>query len=48
MVTNKDIGNLNLWSEAKLAYTQLVFNFLNFEIAETFFNSVFNIFGKAA
>ena len=42
MVTNKDIANLNLWSEAKLAYTQLVFNFPNFEIAETFFNSVFS------
>ena len=42
VVTNKDIGNLPLWSEAKKAYTQLVFNFPNFEIAETFFNSVFS------
>jgi isocitrate dehydrogenase kinase/phosphatase len=42
MVTNKDIANLSLWSEAKKAYTQLVFNFPNFEIAETFFNSVFS------
>ena len=42
MVTNKDIANLELWSEAKRAYTQLVFNFPNFEIAETFFNSVFS------
>ena len=42
MVTNKDIANLDLWSEAKKAYTQLVFNFPNFEIAETFFNSVFS------
>lgn len=42
MVTNKDIANLKLWSEAKQAYTQLVFNFPNFEIAETFFNSVFS------
>jgi isocitrate dehydrogenase kinase/phosphatase len=41
MVTNKDIANLDLWTEAKKAYTQLVFNFPNFEIAETFFNSVF-------
>lgn len=41
MVTNRDIANLELWSEAKQAYTQLVFNFPNFEIAETFFNSVF-------
>lgn len=41
VVTNKDIADLNLWREAKKAYTQLVFNFPNFEIAETFFNSVF-------
>ena len=41
MVTNKDIADLSLWAEAKSAYTQLVFNFPNFEIAETFFNSVF-------
>lgn len=42
LVTNKDIADLNLWSKAKSAYTQLVFNFPNFEIAETFFNSVFS------
>ena len=42
VVTNKDIANLILWGEAKKAYTQLVFNFPNFEIAETFFNSVFS------
>ena len=42
MVTNKDIANRGLWVEAKKAYTQLVFNFPNFEIAETFFNSVFS------
>ena len=42
MVTNKDIADLNLWAKAKSAYTQLVFNFPNFEIAETFFNSVFS------
>ena len=42
IVTNKDIADLNLWAEAKTAYTQLVFNFPNFEIAETFFNSVFS------
>ncbi|MDG1494443.1 MAG: bifunctional isocitrate dehydrogenase kinase/phosphatase [Porticoccaceae bacterium] len=41
MVTNKDIADLDLWAESKIAYTQLVFNFPNFEIAETFFNSVF-------
>jgi len=42
MVTNKDIADLDLWAEAKKAYTQLVFNFPNFEIAETFFNSAFS------
>jgi len=42
MVTNKDIANRTLWVDAKKAYTQLVFNFPNFEIAETFFNSVFS------
>ena len=42
IVTNKDLENLLLWREAKKAYTQLVFNFPNFEIAETFFNSVFS------
>ncbi|MDG0968859.1 MAG: bifunctional isocitrate dehydrogenase kinase/phosphatase [Porticoccaceae bacterium] len=42
MVTNQDIASLTLWREAKKAYTQLVFNFPNFEIAETFFNSVFS------
>ena len=41
-MTNKDLENLLLWREAKKAYTQLVFNFPNFEIAETFFNSVFS------
>lgn len=40
-ITNKDISDLELWRQAKIAYTQLVFNFPNFEIAETFFNSVF-------
>ena len=42
IVTNKDLENLLLWREAKKAYTQLVLNFPNFEIAETFFNSVFS------
>lgn len=42
MVTNKNIADLDLWAEAKKAYTQLVFNFPNFEIAETFFNSTFS------
>ena len=42
IVTNKDLESLLLWREAKKAYTQLVFNFPNFEIAETFFNSVFS------
>lgn len=41
IVTNRDIRNLDLWRQAKSAYSQLVSNFPNFEIAETFFNSVF-------
>lgn len=40
-VTSKDISDLDLWRAAKTSYSQLVFNFPNFEIAETFFNSVF-------
>lgn len=40
-ITNKDITDLDLWRQAKQAYTSLVYNFPNFEIAETFFNSVF-------
>lgn len=42
-VTNKDIYDLDLWRQTKAVYTQLVFNFPNFEIAETFFNSVFSL-----
>ena len=42
VITNKDINDLELWSDAKTAYTQLIFNFPNFEIAETFFNSIFS------
>jgi isocitrate dehydrogenase kinase/phosphatase len=30
-----------VWSEAKAAYSQLVENFSNYEIAETFFNSIY-------
>ena len=41
IVTNRDIRSLDLWRQAKSAYSQLVYNFPNFEIAETFFNSVF-------
>lgn len=40
-VTTKDTTNLDLWRQAKSAYTQLLFGSSNFEIAETFFNSVF-------
>ena len=42
MVTNEDLMMMDLWRESKTVYTQLVFNQPNFEIAETFFNSVFN------
>lgn len=41
LVTSKDLTDLELWRNAKIAYSRLVFNFPNFEIAETFFNSVF-------
>lgn len=40
-VTNKDITDLELWRQAKGAYTQLLYGSSNIEIAETFFNSVF-------
>ncbi len=42
VITNKNISDLQIWQDAKTAYTQLIFNFPNFEIAETFFNSVFS------
>ena len=42
MVANQDLMKMDLWREAKTVYTQLVFNQPNFEIAETFFNSVFS------
>ncbi|GAA5316887.1 MAG: bifunctional isocitrate dehydrogenase kinase/phosphatase [Candidatus Pelagadaptatus aseana] len=40
-VTSKDVNNLELWKMARLAYSQLVCDHSNYEIAETFFNSVF-------
>lgn len=40
-VTSKDISDLELWREARTAYAQLVENHSNYEIAETFFNSIF-------
>lgn len=40
-VTTKDITNFELWRQAKLIYTQLLHNSTNFQIMETFFNSVF-------
>ncbi|AMX03350.1 bifunctional isocitrate dehydrogenase kinase/phosphatase [Microbulbifer thermotolerans] len=40
-VTSKDTGQLDLWREARAAYAQLIANHSNYEIAETFFNSVF-------
>ncbi|MFZ5652784.1 MAG: bifunctional isocitrate dehydrogenase kinase/phosphatase [Pseudomonadota bacterium] len=42
-VTNRDITDLDLWQQAKGVYTQLVAGAPNFEIAETFFNSVFGL-----
>lgn len=40
-VTSKDINDLELWRQARTAYAQLVENHSNYEIAETFFNSIF-------
>ncbi|MCH9690949.1 MAG: bifunctional isocitrate dehydrogenase kinase/phosphatase [Gammaproteobacteria bacterium] len=40
-VTSRDICELNIWREAKLTYTNLLINHKNYEIAETFFNSIF-------
>jgi len=40
-VTSKDVSDPSMWQDAKLAYAQLVRSHSNYEIAETFFNSVF-------
>jgi isocitrate dehydrogenase kinase/phosphatase len=40
-VTSRDLGDVELWSEAKRAYAQLVASHSNYEIAETFFNSIY-------
>ena len=42
-VTNRDVTELDLWRQAKDIYTRLVAGAPNFEIAETFFNSVFGL-----
>ena len=40
-VTSKDVSDLRLWPHAKIAYAQLISSHSNYEIAETFFNSIF-------
>ena len=40
-VTSKDTSTIELWVQAKRAYAQLVSSHSNYEIAETFFNSIF-------
>ncbi|AWF82814.1 bifunctional isocitrate dehydrogenase kinase/phosphatase [Microbulbifer sp. A4B17] len=40
-VTSKDTNRLELWRDARATYAQLIANHSNYEIAETFFNSVF-------
>lgn len=40
-VTSKDVTDLELWRQARTAYAQLIDNHSNYEIAETFFNSIF-------
>jgi len=40
-VTSKDINDIEIWRQARNAYAQLVQSHNNYEIAETFFNSIF-------
>ncbi|KUJ83574.1 bifunctional isocitrate dehydrogenase kinase/phosphatase [Microbulbifer flavimaris] len=40
-VTSKDTTDLAIWREARATFAQLIANHSNYEIAETFFNSVF-------
>ncbi|MEX2961580.1 bifunctional isocitrate dehydrogenase kinase/phosphatase [Microbulbifer sp. TYP-18] len=40
-VTSKDTAALALWRDARHTFAQLIANHSNYEIAETFFNSVF-------
>jgi len=40
-VTSKDVNDLEIWRQARTAYAQLIENHSNYEIAETFFNSIF-------
>lgn len=40
-VTSKNVLDLNIWQQARQAYALLVANHSNYEIAETFFNSIF-------
>ena len=40
-VTGQDLSSLELWREARAAYAQLVSSHANYEIAETFFNSIY-------
>ena len=40
-VTNKELTDITLWRDTKLAFAQLVYSHHNYEIAETFFNSIF-------
>ena len=40
-VSSKELSDLELWGEARTAYAQLVSSHANYEIAETFFNSIF-------
>jgi len=40
-VTSKNINDIAIWRQARNAYAQLVQGHINYEIAETFFNSIF-------
>ena len=41
LVAGDQLGNLDFWRQAKPVYAELIRGHDNFEIAETFFNSVF-------
>ena len=40
-VTSRDLADLGLWCDAREAYGQLIAGHTNYEIAETFFNSIY-------
>ena len=41
-IAGEQIENLRFWAETRAIYAKLVQGMTNFEIAETFYNSIFN------